>query len=89
MHTYTHHKDKVQAVEWHPVEGNILVSGAYDRQITVFDASSPGAVARWSIDADVECIRWNPHNPKLFYVRTMHVHVRGLLCFFYLLVCFC
>src|SRR5690349_1488313 len=73
MHTYTHHKDKVQSVEWHPTEGNIMLSAGYDRQLAVFDAAAPGAAAKWTLTADVESVRWNPHNPKLFYVRSLYL----------------
>jgi periodic tryptophan protein 1 len=65
--TWTHHKDKVQSLAWHPTEGTILASGSYDRSVCVIDArTQDGSVCkRAKIPADCEAIAWDPHHPHL------------------------
>ncbi|ORX84715.1 WD40 repeat-like protein [Anaeromyces robustus] len=70
MHSYNHHKDKVQAVQWNPAETTVLLTGSYDKRVCCFDSRSPQAVSEWGLTADVECLKWNPHQPELFYVST-------------------
>ena len=66
----SHHKDKVQAVTWHPVEHTVMASGAYDKTVAVFDVRSPQNVTSFATTADMECLQWNPHNPATFAVST-------------------
>ncbi|KAH8700699.1 putative rRNA processing protein Pwp1 [Talaromyces proteolyticus] len=69
--SYTHHKDKVCALDWHPKESTVLLSGSYDRSIVAADMRTPEAkVARWSVASDVETVRWDIHDPNFFYVTT-------------------
>ncbi|CAG7970992.1 unnamed protein product [Penicillium salamii] len=68
--SYSNHKDKVCSLDWHPTESTILLSGSYDRTVVAADMRAPDAQARWGVDADVEAVRWDPHDPNFFYVTT-------------------
>jgi len=70
MHSYNHHTDKVQAVQWNPSLTTVLLTGSYDKRVCAFDSRSPQAISEWKLTADVECLKWNPHKPELFYVST-------------------
>ena len=52
----TNHSDKVQAVQWHPVEDHLLVSGCYDGCVRLFDCRAPSSSAsrHWSLGGEVE-----------------------------------
>eukprot|EP00467_Chlorarachnion_reptans_P012758 CAMPEP_0114511502 /NCGR_PEP_ID=MMETSP0109-20121206/14433_1 /TAXON_ID=29199 /ORGANISM="Chlorarachnion reptans, Strain CCCM449" /LENGTH=410 /DNA_ID=CAMNT_0001691037 /DNA_START=42 /DNA_END=1274 /DNA_ORIENTATION=- len=64
--TLKHHSGKVQAVEWNPVEVNILLTGGYDRQCACVDARDPKSVKRYQMDGEVQSISWNPLNAAIF-----------------------
>lgn len=68
--SYSHHTDKVCSLDWHPKESTVLLSGSYDRTIVAADMRSPDTKARWGVDADVETVRWDVHDPNYFYVTT-------------------
>lgn len=68
--SYSHHTDKVCSLDWHPKESTVLLSGSYDRTVVAADMRAPDTKARWSVDADVEAVRWDPHDPNFFYVTT-------------------
>ncbi|RJE22182.1 periodic tryptophan protein [Aspergillus sclerotialis] len=68
--SYSHHTDKVCSLDWHPKESTILLSGSYDRTVVAADMRAPDTKARWSVDADVEAVRWDPHDSNFFYVTT-------------------
>ena len=68
--SYSFHTDKVCSLDWHPKESTVLVSGSYDRTVVAADMRAPDAKARWGVDADVESVRWDPHDPNFFYVTT-------------------
>ncbi|KAK9472336.1 transducin family protein [Dipodascopsis tothii] len=69
--SYTFHTDKVSALNWHPTEGPVLLSGAYDRTIVASDMRAPDtAVRRWGVEADINGVRWDVHDPNFFYVAT-------------------
>lgn len=69
--SYTMHKGKVCALDWHPTEATILLSGSYDRTVVATDMRAPEAKApRWTVEADVEKVRWNVHDTNFFYVTT-------------------
>lgn len=70
VETYTHHKDKVQALEWNPTEHFVMLSGAYDRTAYVMDVRAPGSGVSFSLSADMETARWSAHEPYLFYAAT-------------------
>ncbi|KAL1970437.1 hypothetical protein VTN77DRAFT_4081 [Rasamsonia byssochlamydoides] len=69
--SYMHHKDKICALDWHPKESTVLLSGSYDRTVVAADMRAPeGKAARWSVESDVENLRWDIHDPNFFYVTT-------------------
>ena len=69
--SYSMHTDKVCALDWHPTESTILLSGSYDRTVVATDMRAPEAAApRWRLDADIEKVRWDIHDPNFFYVTT-------------------
>lgn len=77
--SYSHHTDKVCSIAWHPKESTVLLSGSYDRTVLAADMRAPDAkVPRWGVESDVESVRWDPHDPSLFYVSTengiIHYH---------------
>ncbi|KAI7824490.1 WD40-repeat-containing domain protein [Kickxella alabastrina] len=76
VQSYEHHKDKVQAVQWHPTEASVMLTGGYDRQVAAFDSRAPAAISWWSVDADVESIMWDVHSPSHFFVATEAGSVR-------------
>ena len=75
MHTFNHHKDKVQAVAWNPAEGTIFASAGFDKQVAIIDARQPEAVVGFPLSADVECLVWNPLNPAAIAVCSSHLIV--------------
>ncbi|KAJ2786475.1 rRNA-processing protein [Coemansia interrupta] len=76
VQSYTHHTGKVQAVQWHPSEASVMLTGAYDRRVAAFDSRAPAAVSWWATDADVESVMWDVHSPSHFYVATESGAVR-------------
>lgn len=64
--TFTHHKDKVQSVVWHPVEATILATGSYDRTVALVDArdSAQQSIKTVRIPADCEALAWDPFHPE-------------------------
>ncbi|ETN42254.1 uncharacterized protein HMPREF1541_04195 [Cyphellophora europaea CBS 101466] len=69
--SYTMHTDKVCALDWHPTESTVLLSGSYDRTVIATDMRAPDAEApKWVVAADVERVRWDIHDPNYFYVTT-------------------
>jgi len=77
--SYSHHTDKVCSIAWHPKESTVLLSGSYDRTVVAADMRAPNAKApQWGVESDVESVRWDPHDPNLFYISTengiIHYH---------------
>ncbi|KAL6251972.1 rRNA-processing protein [Rhinocladiella similis] len=69
--SYTMHNDKACALDWHPTESTVLLSGSYDRTVVATDMRAPDAIApRWVVEADVEKVRWDVHDPNFFFVTT-------------------
>ncbi|EXJ76743.1 uncharacterized protein A1O5_01251 [Cladophialophora psammophila CBS 110553] len=69
--SYTMHSGKVCALDWHPSESTILLSGSYDRTVIATDMRAPDAAApKWVVEADVEKVRWDVHDPNFFFVTT-------------------
>lgn len=62
------HRDKVQSVAWNPSHASVVASGSFDRTAALFDVRSPADAKRFSLAADVECLRWNPHAEHCFAV---------------------
>ena len=69
--SYSMHKGKVCSLNWHPTQSTLLLSGGYDRAVIATDMRAPDALApQWTVEADVEQVRWNPHDLNYFYVTT-------------------
>ncbi|RPB03697.1 WD40 repeat-like protein [Choiromyces venosus 120613-1] len=66
------HTDKVCALSWHPSSATTILSGSYDRTIAWSDMRAPdsSSIPRWGVDADVEDVRWDPHDDHYFYAST-------------------
>ncbi|PWW74373.1 WD40 repeat-like protein [Tuber magnatum] len=67
------HTDKICALSWHPSSAATILSGSYDRTIVWSDMRSLDPAStnpRWGVDADVEDVRWDPHDDHYFYVST-------------------
>lgn len=67
--SYSRHTDKVSALDWHPTQSTVLLSGSYDGTAVVADMRAPDATAatRWAVGAggvevDIEAIRWDMHS---------------------------
>lgn len=63
VHTYTHHKNKVQCVKWHPTEQSVLLSASFDRHLALLDVRQPNQVAMTELPAEAECAIWSRHRP--------------------------
>ena len=71
VQSYSMHKGKVCSLDWHPTQSTLLLSGGYDRAVIATEMRAPDAKARqWTVEADVEQVRWNPHDPNYFFVTT-------------------
>ena len=72
--SYTQHKGKVTSLDWHPTESKsttLLSGSADDKTVVITDMRAPDAAApKWTVEADVERVRWDPHDPDFFYVTT-------------------
>jgi periodic tryptophan protein 1 len=73
---------KVQSIQFNPSEPSLLLTGSYDRTVQLIDvrlpaASSSSASRVYSVDSDVEMVRWHPH-AALFLVATES----GMVCLF-------
>jgi WD40 repeat protein len=69
--SFTHHRDKVQSVEWHPTEGTLLATGSYDKTVSLVDAGySMQKFKRVKISADCESIQWDPFHSQYLTVAT-------------------
>ncbi|TVU10269.1 hypothetical protein EJB05_43802 [Eragrostis curvula] len=80
--TLEHHEDKamintsflistcfVQAVAWSHQSPEVLLSGSFDKTVAMNDMKDGGqSCQKWSVDADVESLTWDPHNEHLFVV---------------------
>ncbi|KAK5077916.1 rRNA-processing protein [Lithohypha guttulata] len=73
--SYTQHgKAKITSLDWHPSpeRSTILLSGSADtKTVVITDMRAPEATApTWQVEADIERVKWNPHDPDFFYVTT-------------------
>lgn len=69
--SYDYHADKVCSLAWHGTEATVMLSGSYDRTVVACDMRAPGAAApRWTVESDVEVVRWDPHDDNKFLVAT-------------------
>jgi periodic tryptophan protein 1 len=66
-HTFTHHTDKAQAVQWHPKHAWLLASGSFDKTIALLDCRSAVVCAVYQLPSDVEAMVWNPFDEHVLY----------------------
>jgi periodic tryptophan protein 1 len=67
--SYSFHKDKISSVQWHPKESFYALSGSYDKNVIASDFRTvDGKGANWKFDADIEGVKWDPHDSNYFYV---------------------
>lgn len=62
--------DKVQCLEWHPLEAQTLLAGGCDSSTRVFDCRAPETHQTWLLDGEAERICWNPLEPFTFLAGT-------------------
>ncbi|OEL38821.1 putative WD repeat-containing protein C17D11.16 [Dichanthelium oligosanthes] len=67
--TLEHHNSKVQAVVWSLCSSEMILSGSFDKSVVLKDVKNcaPDCI-RWSVEADVEALAWDPHNEHSFVV---------------------
>jgi len=68
---------KVQSIQWNPVEPTVLLAGAWEGELKIFDTRNPDAALSVTLPAsssaranngkgakvpDVEVVRWDPHS---------------------------
>lgn len=67
--TLQHHDDKVQSVAWSRQSPELLLSGSFDKSVAMNDLKDGGQNChKWSVEADVESLAWDPHNEHSFMV---------------------
>ncbi|KCV69202.1 hypothetical protein H696_04612 [Fonticula alba] len=76
IHSYAHHRSKVQCIQWNPAETTAMLSGGYDKRVCAWDSRAPTAVREWAVSADVEALRWDPFDPHCFAVSTEDGFIR-------------
>lgn len=52
------------------MEENILLTGGYDKVAKMTDIRKSGSGIKFQLDADVECTKWNYHNPASLLCTT-------------------
>lgn len=80
--TFNYHTNKVQSVEWNPVEAPILVTGGFDKQIVVTDVRLENHVVTVNTQAEIEALHWMPaplHNLLLVSFEDGSVHCYDVL----------
>jgi periodic tryptophan protein 1 len=68
--SFAHHNDKVQAVVWNKHEPSVLLTGGYDKKVYCFDTRSQDQHISFTLQADVECIKFDPFKSERFYVSS-------------------
>nr|CAB3475281.1 unnamed protein product [Digitaria exilis] len=59
----------VQSVAWCPQSPEVLLSGSFDKTVAMNDMKDGGqSCHKWSLEADVESLAWDPHNEHSFVV---------------------
>eukprot|EP00092_Neocalanus_flemingeri_P038984 GFUD01042438.1.p1 GENE.GFUD01042438.1~~GFUD01042438.1.p1 ORF type:complete len:552 (+),score=182.11 GFUD01042438.1:59-1714(+) len=59
----TSHKEKVQSIAFHPLEGHTLVTGCCDNTVRVFDCRTVDQHKKWVVGGEVERVIWDHFNP--------------------------
>ncbi|KAG2241062.1 hypothetical protein Bca52824_090349 [Brassica carinata] len=76
--TLEHHTEVVQAVEWNHYAPQVLLSGSYDRTVVLRDGRDPShSGMKWSTNAKVESLAWDPHSEHSFVVSLKDGTVKG------------
>ncbi|KAL8528628.1 hypothetical protein ACS0TY_006173 [Phlomoides rotata] len=76
--TLENHTDKVQAVAWNNFEPQVLLSGSFDHSVVMSDGRQPSHSGfRWSVEADIESLAWDPHTQHSFVVSLENGMVMG------------
>ncbi|OAV94649.1 hypothetical protein PTTG_05147 [Puccinia triticina 1-1 BBBD Race 1] len=70
IESFTMHTDKVQSAQWNPKEATVVLSGGWDGMLKVWDTRNAREGVEVKLDADVECLRWDPFSP-LSFVATL------------------
>lgn len=70
VHRLNHHKDKVQCVCWHPYEAQSLLTGSFDKYVSVVDCRSPESGKKWLLPSDCEQTIWDHLSPFNFFAST-------------------
>lgn len=63
------HTEKVQALQWHPLEPQVLLTGCCDGKARIFDCNQTSHKS-WNVDGEVEKVLWDHFNPFNFMVAT-------------------
>ena len=53
-HTFTHHSDKVQAIQFHGRDSSLLATGGFDKQVALLDCRTGLVENRYSVSSDLE-----------------------------------
>jgi len=64
------HKEKVQSIAFHPLEGHTLLSGCCDNIVRVFDCRTVDQHKKWTVNGEVERVIWDHFNPYCCLVST-------------------
>lgn len=76
--TMEHHIDKVQAVAWNHHVPQVILSGSFDHSVVMKDGRIPSHTGiKWSVNADVESLAWDPHTEHSFVVSLENGTVTG------------
>ncbi|CAN6918060.1 unnamed protein product [Brassica oleracea] len=76
--TLEHHTKEVQAVEWNHYAPQVLLSGSYDCTVVLKDGRDPShSGMKWSTNAKVESLAWDPHSERSFVVSLEDGTVKG------------
>ncbi|XP_074285024.1 uncharacterized protein LOC141610705 [Silene latifolia] len=76
--TMEHHTDKVQTVAFNHHVPQILLSGSFDHSVVMKDGRNPSHSGyKWSVDADVESLAWDPHTEHNFIVSLENGMIQG------------
>lgn len=66
-YTFTHHRDKVNAVLWHPDEAWLLSTASFDKTLSLIDCRSVSITKGCNLPADIECLAWDPFQSYHLY----------------------